>query len=54
VVFLPASRAAEVITAAELIAAREAAMASRIRAGDRASQVLSADYEELLRNTPVT
>ena len=49
VVFLPLSHAADVITTAERIAAREAAMASRIRAGDPPSQVMSADYEELLK-----
>jgi 4-hydroxy-4-methyl-2-oxoglutarate aldolase len=49
VVFLPASRAAEIIAAAERIAAREAAMAGRIRAGESASEVLSADYEYLLK-----
>jgi 4-hydroxy-4-methyl-2-oxoglutarate aldolase len=48
VVFLPTSRAAEVVAAAERIAAREAAMASRLRAGESASQVLSADYEQML------
>ncbi len=48
VVFLPASRAADVVAAAERIAAREAAMADRLRAGERASAVLSADYEEML------
>lgn len=52
VVFLPASRAAEIIVAAERIASREAAMASRIRAGEPASQVLSADYENLLDAPP--
>jgi 4-hydroxy-4-methyl-2-oxoglutarate aldolase len=52
VVFLPADRAAEIITAAERIAAREAAMASRIRAGDKPSQVMSADYENLLQTPP--
>jgi 4-hydroxy-4-methyl-2-oxoglutarate aldolase len=49
VVFLPAGRAAEIITAAERVAAREAAMASRIRAGEPVSQVMSADYENLLQ-----
>jgi 4-hydroxy-4-methyl-2-oxoglutarate aldolase len=52
VVFLPASRADEIIAAAERIAAREAAMASRVRAGEPASQVMSADYEELLKPQP--
>jgi 4-hydroxy-4-methyl-2-oxoglutarate aldolase len=48
VVFVPAGRAADVIAAAEEIAAREAAMARRLRAGEPASAVLSADYEQLL------
>jgi regulator of RNase E activity RraA len=48
VVFVPASRAADVIAAAEQIAAREAAMARRLRAGEPASAVLSADYEQML------
>jgi regulator of RNase E activity RraA len=48
VVFLPAGRAGDVIAAAERIAAREAAMADRLRAGEPASRVLSADYEEML------
>jgi len=48
VVFVPAGRAADVIAAAEQIAAREAAMARRLRAGEPASAVLSADYEQML------
>ena len=48
VVFVPASRAADVVVAAEQIAAREAAMARRLRAGEPASAVLSADYEQML------
>ncbi|MBO0824597.1 MAG: RraA family protein [Actinobacteria bacterium] len=48
VVFLPARRAAEIIDAAERIAAREADMARRLRAGEAASAVLSADYEQML------
>jgi 4-hydroxy-4-methyl-2-oxoglutarate aldolase len=48
VVFVPAARAADVVAAAERIAAREAAMADRLRAGEPASAVLSADYEEML------
>jgi 4-hydroxy-4-methyl-2-oxoglutarate aldolase len=49
VVFLPAGRAAEIITAAERIAAREAAMAARVHDGEPVSQVMSADYENLLQ-----
>jgi 4-hydroxy-4-methyl-2-oxoglutarate aldolase len=48
VVFVPAGRAADVVAAAERIAAREAAMAGRLRAGEPASAVLSADYEKML------
>jgi 4-hydroxy-4-methyl-2-oxoglutarate aldolase len=48
VVFVPAGRAADVVAAAERIAAREAAMAGRLRAGEPASAVLSADYEGML------
>jgi 4-hydroxy-4-methyl-2-oxoglutarate aldolase len=48
VVFVPAGRAADVIAAAEQVAAKEAAMARRLRAGESASAVLSADYEQLL------
>ncbi len=48
VVFMPAERAADIITAAERIAAREAAMADLLRAGEPASAVLSADYERML------
>jgi hypothetical protein len=48
VVFLPAAPAADIVAAAEIIAAREAAMASRLRAGVPASAVLSADYEQML------
>jgi 4-hydroxy-4-methyl-2-oxoglutarate aldolase len=48
VVFVPAARAADVVAAGERIAAREAAMADRLRAGEPASAVLSADYEQLL------
>jgi 4-hydroxy-4-methyl-2-oxoglutarate aldolase len=48
VVFVSAGRAADVVTAAERIAAREAVLASRLRAGEPASAVLSADYEEML------
>jgi 4-hydroxy-4-methyl-2-oxoglutarate aldolase len=48
VVFLPAARAAEIVAAAEDIAAWEAAAAERIRAGELPSRVLSAAYEEML------
>jgi len=52
VVFLPATRAAEIIAAAEQIVAKEAAMASRIRAGEAVSSVLSAAYETMLNRAP--
>jgi 4-hydroxy-4-methyl-2-oxoglutarate aldolase len=52
VVFLPAGRAAEIIAATERIAAREAAMAARVRDGEPVSQVMSADYEDLLTVKP--
>jgi 4-hydroxy-4-methyl-2-oxoglutarate aldolase len=48
VVFLPAGQAEDIITAAEDCMAVEAAMARRIRAGEPASRVLSATYEEML------
>lgn len=48
VVFLPAARAAEIIAVAGEIAAVEATMARRLRAGEPASAVLSADYEQML------
>lgn len=50
VVFLPAGRAADIIAAAEGITAREAAMASRIRAGEPVSRVLSGEYERMLKD----
>lgn len=48
VVFIPAARAGDVLAAAEEIAAREAAMAARIRAGEPVSRVMSGDYERML------
>jgi 4-hydroxy-4-methyl-2-oxoglutarate aldolase len=50
VVFLPAGRAADIIAAAEDITVREAAMASRIRAGEPVSRVLSGEYERMLKD----
>jgi 4-hydroxy-4-methyl-2-oxoglutarate aldolase len=50
VVFLPAGHAAEIITAAESIMAKEAEMAARIRAGEPVSRVMSADYERMLKS----
>jgi regulator of RNase E activity RraA len=46
-VFIPASRAEEVIAAAEEIYAREAAMAEDVRAGKRPSEVMGASYERM-------
>lgn len=48
VVFLPSGRAADIAAAAEDIAARETALARRIRAGEPVSRVMSADYEQML------
>lgn len=49
VVFLAAARAAEIVAAAERIAAREAAMAAALREGKPVSQVMGADYEAMLK-----
>jgi 4-hydroxy-4-methyl-2-oxoglutarate aldolase len=48
VLFLPAGQAGAIVAAAERVAARESAMVSRLRAGEPASLVLSADYEQML------
>lgn len=48
VVFIAAGRAADVVTSAEQIAGREAAMARRVRAGEPVSHVMSAAYETML------
>ncbi|HLY64438.1 MAG TPA: RraA family protein [Chloroflexota bacterium] len=47
VVFVPSTRAEEVIVQAEEIAAREAAMAEAVRAGKPASEVMGATYERM-------
>ena len=49
VVVIPASDIARVLEAAENIAAREAAMAKAIQAGDAISQVMGAQYESMLK-----
>jgi regulator of RNase E activity RraA len=49
VVFVPAAIADEVIAKAETIATREAAMACRIAEGHPVSQVMSGDYETMLK-----
>jgi 4-hydroxy-4-methyl-2-oxoglutarate aldolase len=48
VVFLEAARAEEVLTNAEMIAAREAKMKEAVMAGDRVSEVMGRDYETML------
>lgn len=47
-VFLPADRAEEIITTAEGLAAREAAMAEAVRAGRSVIEVMGANYEAML------
>jgi regulator of RNase E activity RraA len=49
VVFVPASRIDAVLEAAELIMAREAAMARAIQAGAAMSEAMGANYEDMLR-----
>lgn len=49
VVFVAAADIGRVLEAAELIAAREAAMASALRTGKRISEVMGADYEHMLK-----
>lgn len=48
VVFLPAARAEEIVTTAESLAAREAAMAEAVRAGRSVIEVMGANYEAML------
>lgn len=48
VVFVPHSRADEVMEAAERIARREAAMVEALRQGQRVSDVMDARYEDML------
>jgi regulator of RNase E activity RraA len=48
VVFIATERAADVIEAAEQIAAREAEMAKAVLAGEPVSQVMGASYESML------
>jgi regulator of RNase E activity RraA len=47
-VFLPADRAEEIITTAEGLMAREAAMAEAVRAGKSVVEVMGANYESML------
>jgi 4-hydroxy-4-methyl-2-oxoglutarate aldolase len=49
VVFIPAADIERVLQAAEMIVAREAAMAEALRAGKPISQVMGADYEHMLK-----
>lgn len=49
VVFLPAERAEEIVTAAERIAARERTMAELVKAGAPVSKVMGAGYETMLQ-----
>lgn len=49
VVFVPAAAIGRVLAAAEVIAAKEAAMAQAIGAGEPISRVLGARYEEMLK-----
>jgi len=48
VVFLPADRAEEIISTAEGLMAREAAMAEAVRAGRSVVEVMGASYESML------
>ncbi|MER5509256.1 RraA family protein [Streptomyces sp. NPDC002766] len=48
VVFVPDTRAEEVLATAEAIAAKERAMVERIRAGHAMADVMSTDYETML------
>jgi len=48
VVFLEAARAEEVVSNAEMIAARESKMKEAVMAGDRVSEVMGRDYETML------
>jgi 4-hydroxy-4-methyl-2-oxoglutarate aldolase len=48
-VFVAAARIEEVVRVAQQIAAREAAMAARIDAGDAMTAVMGADYEHMLK-----
>jgi regulator of RNase E activity RraA len=49
VVFVPAARAADVISTAETLAEREAQMAEAVRAGRSVVDVMGANYESMLK-----
>jgi regulator of RNase E activity RraA len=48
VIFIAAADIARVLDAAETIAAKEAAMAKALTSGEPISQVMAADYEQML------
>jgi regulator of RNase E activity RraA len=48
VVFLPRARAEEIVQRAERVADRERLMVQALRAGDRITEVVGRDYEEML------
>ena len=48
VCFLPADKAQEIIESAEMIAGREALMKEAVMRGDRVSEVMGRDYEQML------
>ena len=49
VIFIAAADIARVLDKAEMIAAKEAAMADRLRAGEPISKVMAGNYEHMLR-----
>ena len=50
VVFIEPEHIEQVLAAAESIAAREAAMAQALRAGQRITEVMGANYEHMLKS----
>jgi 4-hydroxy-4-methyl-2-oxoglutarate aldolase len=54
VVFVAAGEIERVIEAAEQIMAREEAMAQAIREGTPISQVMGANYEQMLKHAPAS
>ena len=49
VVFIPAADIERLLTAAEMIAGREAAMTKALLAGKPITEVMGADYEHMLK-----
>lgn len=49
VIFIAAADIARVLDKAEMIAAKESAMADRLRAGERISEVMAGNYEHMLK-----